>query len=115
MSTAPSTLTVQQRLLCDHFLRTRGIPLSQERIAAVLYGATWDGGPEFAAAAVRMHIRRLRQRLEPFGVKVLTIGAGRGSEGWLVDPDHFEKLHGILEEAPALAVALARARAVTVR
>lgn len=96
MSTIPAHLTLQQQMLLDHFLRTRGIPLSRERIIAVLYGNDWSGGPEDAATSVRMHILRLRQKLKPHGIDVLTIGIGPGSSGWMLDPEHFAQAQALL-------------------
>lgn len=106
----PTTFTPQQRLILEHFLETKGIALTRERIIAVLYGNDWDGGPDDAAKAVRNHILRLRERLDAHGIKVLTIGIGQGAEGWMVDPDHILKLFELIQALPAMAVEAARGK-----
>jgi hypothetical protein len=110
VSPPANPFTPQQRLLAEHFLNTRGLILSRERIIALLYGGDWHGGPDDAAGAVRKHIARLRQRLEPHGIRLLTMGLGQGAEGWLVDPEHLGRLADLLAAAPAMAVEVARAR-----
>lgn len=110
MAPHPTTFTPQQRLILEHFLETKGIALTRERIIAVLYGNDPDGGPDDADSAVRSHLKRLRERLDPYGIKVLTIGIGQGAEGWLVDPDHIMALAKLLEALPAMAVEVARSR-----
>lgn len=111
MAQSPGLLTLQQRLLLEHFLGCRGIPLACGRVIAVLYGSDWDGGPEDAPAAARMHIVRLRQRLKPHGIDILTIGIGRGAQGWMVEPEHYERLRDLMRSLPDIDVELARWRA----
>ena len=111
MAAHPPLFTPQQKLILEHFLETKGIALTRERIVAVLYGSDYDGGPDDAAKAVRNHILRLRERLEPHGIAILTIGIGQGAEGWMVDPDHIMKLFELLQALPAMAVEVARGKA----
>jgi len=108
MTAAPGLLTLQQRLLLEHFLGLRGVPLACGRVIAVLYGSDWNGGPEDAATAARMHVMRLRRRLAPHGIDILTVGIGRGAQGWLVDPEQFERLRALVQMLPAIDVELAR-------
>ncbi len=112
MSTTPGLLTLQQRLLLEHFLGLRGIPLSCGRVVAALYGSDWSGGPQDAATAARMHVMRLRRRLAPHGIDILTVGIGRGAQGWLIDPDHFERLRVLVKMLPAMDVDLAREKII---
>ena len=107
MSANPGLLTLQQRLLLEHFLGCRGIPLACGRVVAALYGSNWHGGPDDAAAAARMHVMRLRRRLAPHGIDILTVGIGRGAQGWLIDPAHFERLRVLVQMLPAMDVELA--------
>ena len=108
MTAAPGLLTLQQRLLLEHFLGLYGIPLTCDRIIAVLYGADWHGGPVDAATAARMHVMRLRRRLAVHDIDILTVGIGRGAQGWMIDPEHFERLRVLRQMLPAMDVELAR-------
>lgn len=110
MAPHPTTFTPQQHLILEHFLETKGIALTRERIIAVLYGNDPDGGPDDADKAVRNHILRLRERLDAHGIAILTIGIGQGAEGWMVDPDHIMKLADLIQALPAMAVEAARGR-----
>ena len=59
MTATPGLLTLQQRLLLEHFLGCRGIPLACGRGVAALYGADWKGGPEDAATAAPIALNNL--------------------------------------------------------
>ena len=111
MTQNPSLFTLQQKILLDHLRHCRGSPLPVERLVAVLYGAQWDGGPDHADVVVRIQIKKLRQRLSPYGIAILTIGAGRGSQGYMLEPDHLDRLEALLVAMPQIDIDLARARA----
>lgn len=110
MSPNPARLTLQQRILLDHLRHTRGSPLPVERLIAVLYGSRADGGPDNAAKTVTTQIRNLRRELEPHGVRILTIGLGRGAQGYMLDPETLDHLEVVMAASLLGDVALARAR-----
>ena len=101
-------LTAQQQALIEPLRRGRPVPVKD--LVAALYAARWDGGPDNAAGAVRTMIYELRQRLAPHGVAILTIGLGRGAQGYMLDPDHDERLEQALAACWRGALAEARTR-----
>jgi hypothetical protein len=62
---------------------------------AHLYGSRRNG-PEFADAAIRMAISRLRRRLAAHGIDLLTIGENRWVEGYMIDPGQVDKLASLI-------------------
>ena len=108
MSAAPLLLTAQHQALLEPL--RHGSPVSVDRLVSVLYAARWDGGPEDAPGTVRTLIYYLRGRLAPAGIAILTIGIGRGAQGYMVDPEHLASLDGALEAGRRHAIALARQR-----
>jgi hypothetical protein len=106
VSHVPCALTATQRVLLAPLMR--GSPVPQERLISHLYGARWDGGPDCADVCIRMHIARIRRRLLPHGIDLLTIGMTKGSRGYMVDPDHVDKLATLLAAVPVIELDQAR-------
>ena len=79
-----------------------------ERLVDVLYGTCPDGGPDHANACLYNQICDLRRRLAPHGIALLTIGRGRSSQGYMIDPHHVDGLKTLLAEALQIDVASAR-------
>ena len=104
----PALFTLQQKLILDQLRHTRGSPIPVERLIEALYGARYDGGPDNAAAVVRVQILRLRSRLAERGVSILTIGGAHASQGYMLDPDHLDRLEGLLAGQTTIDVMLAR-------
>ena len=109
MSAALPLLTAQQKALIEPL--RHGSPVPVPRLVATLYAARFDGGPEDAEATVRTMIYYLRQRLARHGIAILTIGVGRGAQGYMLDPDHIGRLDALMGQAWAGALDVARARA----
>lgn len=112
MSQTPRLLTIQQRLILDHLRHCRGSPLPIERLIVAVYGHRYDGGPEYASPAIRCQIFRMRKVLREHGIHILTVGVGRGSQGYLIDPDHLDRLEDLLVTTPHMDIELARERAM---
>lgn len=98
----------QQRIVLS--LLCQGIPMSVRELVKALYSSRHDGGPDRADRVVIVTVRRLRQKLRPYGIDVLSIGEGRntGIHGYMVDPDHVPLVKELF--ARASQVALQRAR-----
>ena len=105
----PAGLSPQQTIMLDHLRHTRGSPLPVARFVEALYGARADGGPVTADNVVRVQMLHLRRWLAGHGVAVLTIGLGRGSEGYMLDPGHLERLEAVLATQDQAAIDIARA------
>jgi hypothetical protein len=93
MRSAP-ILSSTQRLLLKPLMG--GEPVPREHLISHLYGSRRDGGPEYAGVAIRMAICRLRRRLAVHAIDILTIGQGRSTEGYMIDPDHVSKLAALI-------------------
>lgn len=52
----------------------RGEPLTPNQIADAVWHDDIDGGPEDAPMNVRILVHRLRKKLEPAGISILTAG-----------------------------------------
>lgn len=104
MSAIPSLLTAQQRALLAPLRRRSPVPV--ERLAEVLYSGRPDGGPEHAPHVIRIQIQRIRERLAPFGIRILTLSG----QGYMVDPAHVPALNQLLDGG-SLEFELERARA----
>lgn len=109
MSQTPRLLTIQQRLILDHLRHCRGGPLPIERLIVAIYGYR-DAGPDNPMAVVRYQICEIRKKLRPHGVRLLTVGHGPWSRGYLIDPDDLETLEELLAKTPQMDIELARAR-----
>lgn len=96
-------LTAQQRILLD-LLCCRS-PIPTERLITNLYADRHDGGPETAWNVVRIQIQRLRKRLEPHNVKILTL-PGRG---YMVDPHDIPAVESLRASSLDAEIACARA------
>lgn len=107
MSAAKPLLTAQQKALLEP-LRC-GSPVPINRLVSTLYASRWDGGPDNPEGVVHVMIYNLRQRLSPHGIAILTIGSGRGAQGYMVDPDHVPRLDSLMAEAWQGAIEAARA------
>ena len=110
MANVPQTLTLQQRIILDHLRHARGSPLPIERLVAAVYGSRHDGGPENAAAVVKVQICHMRRCLGSHGVRILTIGFGRNAQGYMIDPDHLDLLESVLATLEQIAIEIARSR-----
>tara|TARA_R110000868_G_scaffold57824_1_gene178429 strand:- start:5083 stop:5436 length:354 start_codon:yes stop_codon:yes gene_type:complete len=110
MSQTPRLLTIQQRLILDHLRHCRGGPLSVERLIVAIYGCRHDGGPDNPMATVRYQICQIRKRLRPYGVRLLSVGVGRGCQGYLIDPEDLDTLEDLLARTPHMDIDLARAQ-----
>ena len=111
MSHAPALLTLQQRLILDHLRHCRGGPLPVARLIVAIYGYRYDGAPDYAEATVRNQIFKMRAKLAGHGIKLLTIGHGRGTQGYMIDPDDLDRVEGLLQRTTQIDIELARARA----
>ena len=86
----PALLTQQQAALLEP-LRC-GHPVAMERLIALLYGHRPDGGPDDPAGNIAVQISKLRARLAPHGVIIVTVGQA----GYMVHPDHRDRLTALL-------------------
>ena len=87
-------LSPTQRALIEPL--RHGEPVPVRRLIVLLYGCRFDGGPEDAANAVRQIIWKARRKLAEHGIHIRTVGTGRGSHGWMVDPEHRAALAALL-------------------
>jgi hypothetical protein len=85
-----SLLTPQQTRLLEPL--RKGHPVPVERLVAVLYADRPDGGPDDAIGVVQVQICKLRARLAPHGVTIVTVGR----DGYMVHPPHRERLSDLL-------------------
>jgi hypothetical protein len=85
----------------------RGSRLPVERFISALYGGRSDGGPDFAAHQVRTQMHRLRRRLEPHAISILTVGPA-GAKGYMIDPAHYDRFESLLASMQAMDVDIAR-------
>lgn len=108
MPADPLLLTAQQKALLEP-LRS-GSPVPVDQLIRALYACRPDGGPDDAAQTVRSMIYYLRKALAPAGIAILTIGQGRASQGYMVDPAHLQLLDGALAHAWQGALGAARAQ-----
>lgn len=88
-------LSPTQRALIEPL--RHGQPVPVRHLIVLLYGPRFDGGPEDAANAVRQIIFKARRKLAEYGVHIRTVGTGRGSHGWMVDPEHRDALAALLD------------------
>jgi hypothetical protein len=108
-SLSAALLSPQQRLLLRAL--ARGHLMATEQLVAVLYGVRHDGGPDRPERVVREQIAAIRRCLEPYGITVLTIGKGRASRGFRVDPDHLPDVVKLLSNLSTIDIERARANA----
>jgi hypothetical protein len=87
-------LSPTQRALIEPL--RHGEPVPVRRLIVLLYGCRFDGGPEDAANAVRQIIWKARRKLAEHGIHIRTVGSGRGSHGWMVEPEHRDALAALL-------------------
>jgi hypothetical protein len=104
-------LPAQQRTLLDEFRHTRGSPIPIERLTYALYGSRYDGGPDCAHSMTRKILERLRRSIGVRGISILTIGYGRGTQGYMLDPEHLDRVEAFLQEQTGVLIEAARARA----
>jgi len=88
-------LSPTQRALIEPL--RHGEPVSLSRLISLLYSARYDGGPDDAANAVRQIVFKARRKLAEHSIQIRTVGTGRGSHGWMVEPDHRDALSALLE------------------
>jgi DNA-binding response OmpR family regulator len=67
-----------QRLIFDMLSKRAGQPVERDRIMSRVYGDRADGGPERGDVVLKVHVSKLRKKLEPFG---WTITNSRGGSG----------------------------------
>ena len=103
-------LPAQQRTLLDQLRHTRGSPIPIERLTFALYGHRYDGGPDAANALTRRVLLELRRTLGNQGIIILTIGFGRATQGYMLDPAHLDRVEALLNRQTEVAIEVARAR-----
>lgn len=84
-------LTQQQSMLLEPL--RRGHPVPMLRLIALLYGDRPDGGPDDPAGTISVQLCKLRARLAPHGIAILTVGR---DGGYMVHPAHLERLSQLL-------------------
>ena len=88
-------LSPTQRALIEPLRHGKPVPVSQ--LVRVLYNSSYDGGPADAAKAVRLIIFRVRRKLRGYEIHIRTVGYGRHSYGWMVEPEHRAALEALLD------------------
>src|SRR5262245_23221769 len=69
----------QERCLLGLLLLEAGRPVRTERLVDLLWGGPLPGNPR---ATVQTYVRRLRERLAPYSVRIVTVG-----DGYRIDVD----------------------------
>lgn len=110
MSKQVQGLSPQQRLILDHLRHTRGSPIPMERLEIAVYGHVASGGPEGSRNVIKVQMHHLRRFLAQHGVDLLSIGYGRAMQGYMIDPDHLDRLEEIVAAVPQIDIEIARAR-----
>ena len=93
MSAIYSLLTAQQLALLGPLCRRSPTPV--QALADAIYADRADGGPDNADHVVRIQIQRMRERLEPHGIRILTFVG----QGYMFDPQHVPKLNALMSPA----------------
>lgn len=87
-------LSPTQRLMAKAMCQ--GQTVSARELIDTLYSARSDGGPEDANREVRKQIHKLRQKLQPVGVEIETVGVTKSCQGWRMAPDAIARLETVL-------------------
>lgn len=96
-------LATQESRILRFLLQHPTEPQSAFDIAAHLYQGRSDGGPNYPVNVIKVTICRVRAKLAPHGVNLLTIGSG-----YMVDPDHTERLRYVMAADKSAAIERAR-------
>ena len=88
-------LSPTQRALIEPLRHGEPVPIN--KLISLLYGPRYDGGPDDAANAVRQIVFKARRKLAEHSIQIRTVGTGRGSHGWMVEPEHRDALAALLE------------------
>lgn len=87
----PALLTQQQSVLLEAL--RRGYPVSMPRLVTLVYGDRTDGGPDDPSGTISVQICKLRARLAPHGIVIVTVGR---DGGYMVRPADLERLAHLL-------------------
>ncbi len=87
-------LSPTQRAMID--VLRHGQPIPSGHLASAIYGNRYDGGPDDAEHTMRNQIYRIREKLARVGIEIETVGQGRGSAGYRVNPAHRDALNELL-------------------
>lgn len=103
-------ISPQQQIILDTLRHTRGSPITVSRLITAVWGNRYDGGPDNPGNCIRVLVHGLRGTLAFAGVRLLTIGVGRGSQGYMIDPDDLDRLEEIVAGMAQARIEAARAR-----
>ena len=101
------TLFTPDQLTILRLFQRPGI-VNMDRMLCALYEDDPDGGPVYAQTCVRVQVARLRKKLIPFGIAILTIGRGVAAQGYALDPSHLAALKRLLADRDRLEIEFAR-------
>ncbi len=79
-------LSPGERRVLDILLRAHPRPLSQDRIADLLWSFDPNGGPTWARGVVAVHLHRIRQKIAPLGWRAGGVGARSGVSISRIEP-----------------------------
>lgn len=90
-------------------MRRASGPLLAHDLAERVYASQADGGPEYAAKVIHVMIHKMRPRLAWHGIRILTLGAGAASLGYMIEPEDLPRADGLLDAKTHLSGAIDRA------
>ena len=105
-------LTTQQREILQCLIDATK-PVSIEALSKYVYReleATHADGPDFPYEVLRVQIHLMRRALAHVPVRILCLGRGCGTIGYIVEPDHLQAAKRVMAETEAAVLEAARGR-----
>lgn len=85
-------LSPAERIIAWRLTERRLVPVDELTLA--LWGRCADGGAEYVSGAIGVWVHKLRQKLEPFGVKIIN----EFGRGWRVPREQQARLLDLLAD-----------------